>query len=152
MKLRTLSLSFAACAVLVLAVRGYYRESLANERKAEALAKCRTPEKYRRDAQYTYLTIPEWYLVWSPQEYAEFVVDQSPSEFPYLGHLKQFWRGYRDVAERARDYPRSADYHIMIVVIGASTTVEYGLKGLYEIPWEGSPMPLGEADRPTKRS
>jgi hypothetical protein len=82
---------------------------------------------------YTYLTIPEWYLVWSPDEYADFIAEKPPSEFPYLGHLRQFWQGYRAVYDATKDkYPFDFRYHTMIAVIGSSTTVEYGLKGAYE--------------------
>jgi hypothetical protein len=34
--------------------------------------------------------------------------------------------------EEIRKYPFNGGYHLMVMVIGVSTTVEYGLKGLYE--------------------
>ena len=91
-----------------------------------------TPLADRRPPDQTFLTIPEWFLVFSPEEYASFLRDHAPSRFPFFGHLGQFWQGYAAAAAASEPFPANAGYHLMIVVIGASTTVEYGLKGLYE--------------------
>lgn len=93
-----------------------------------------TPEPYRRGVEQSFLTYPEWFLVHSPEEYATFVRERSPGDFPYLRQVVQFWRGYLAVARatRARRDPANSGYHVMIGVIGLSTTVEYGLKALYE--------------------
>lgn len=56
-----------------------------------------------------------------------------PSEFAFIGHLRQFWQGYRAIHAATRDkYPMNWGYHVMIWVIGASTTGEYGLRAAYE--------------------
>jgi hypothetical protein len=91
-----------------------------------------TPIENRRAPEQTFLTYPEWFLVFSPAEYAEFVRASPPSEFPFFGHLRQFWQAYRAVARAAEPYPANWGYHVMIVVIGVSTTVEYGLRAAYE--------------------
>lgn len=93
-----------------------------------------TPAAYRRGVEQSFLTYPEWFLVHSPEEYATFVRERSPSDFPYLRQVVQFWRGYLAVARatRARHDPPNSGYHVMIGVIGFSTTVEYGLKAIYE--------------------
>jgi len=89
--------------------------------------------EHRRPAEQTFLTYPEWFLVYSPAEYAEFVRDRDPSAFPFLGHVRQFWRSYRAIWRATRkDYPFNAGYHVMIVVIGVSTTAEYALRAVYE--------------------
>lgn len=87
-----------------------------------------------RPADQTFLTYPEWFLVWSPREYADYLAAaRSPSRFPFGGHLGQFWASYRAVWDLLRDdYPFNAGYHGMVMVIGISTTVEYGIKGTYE--------------------
>lgn len=91
------------------------------------------PEEHRRGEDQTYLTLPEWNLVHSPDELADFLVDRNPSEFPYWGHIKQFWDTYDTVHQATKDkYEFNAEYHTMIGVIGVSTTVEYGGKGIYE--------------------
>jgi hypothetical protein len=92
-----------------------------------------TPEAYRRAPEQTFLTFPEWYLVHSPAEYAAYLQDAPhPSRFPLFHHIAQFWQGYAAVTGETRDHPFNGGYHLMVSVIGTSTTVEYGLKGLYE--------------------
>jgi len=91
-----------------------------------------TPVEQRRNEEQTYLTFPEWYLVYSPVEYAAFVKHSPPSEFPFFGHLRQFWSSYRHVYRATRDRPLNTEYHVMIMVIGVSTTVEYALRSAYE--------------------
>jgi hypothetical protein len=87
----------------------------------------------RRGTEQTFLTYPEWFLVYSPAEYAAFVKGHPPSEFPFWGHIRQFWQGYRRIARAAGDgYPVNLGYHVMIVVIGTSTTVEYACRSAYE--------------------
>jgi len=93
----------------------------------------RTPPEHRRGEEQTYLTYPEWFLVFSPREFAEHVRDQPPSRFPLLTHVAQFWQGYAAVHRATREaYPVNAEYHVMVMVIGVSTTVEYGLRQGYE--------------------
>lgn len=94
----------------------------------------RTPEADQRAPDQTLLTYPEWFLVFSPFEYGEFLVKERPSAFPFFGHIAQFWQGYRRVSQEisARQLPANSGYHLMIWVIGTSTTVEYAIKSAYE--------------------
>jgi hypothetical protein len=92
-----------------------------------------TPLEHRRGEDQTYLTFPEWYLVHSPAEFAQHqAAGRNPGEFAWGGHIGQFWQGYRAVTHETRDYPFNGGYHLMVSVIGASTTVEYGLRAAYE--------------------
>lgn len=92
-----------------------------------------TPKEHQRGTEQTFLTYPEWYLVSSPAEYATLVKTQPPSEFPFLGHTRQLWQSYGEVIKATRGkYPLNAGYHVMIVVISASTTVEYAVRSAYE--------------------
>jgi hypothetical protein len=97
-----------------------------------AAAPLETPPDQRRAGDQTFLTGPEWFLVFSPAEFADFIASHPPSSFPFYGHIRQFWQGYYDVAQAASQYPVNYEYHVMIWVIGTSTTVEYAVKGLYE--------------------
>ncbi|TNE66386.1 MAG: hypothetical protein EP335_03725 [Alphaproteobacteria bacterium] len=91
------------------------------------------PTEHRRGAEQTYLTFPEWFLVHSPAEYAHFIKDRNASEFPYWGHIGQFWDSYGMVTRATKDkYPLNMGYHVMVSVIGTSTTVEYAAKSGYE--------------------
>jgi hypothetical protein len=91
-----------------------------------------TPKEHQRGAEQTFLTFPEWFLVFSPAEYAAFVKHGPPSEFPFIGHIAQFWQNYAAVTEATKPYPFNLGYHVMIVVIGTSTTVEYAIRSVYE--------------------
>jgi hypothetical protein len=88
----------------------------------------------RRGEEQTFLTFPEWFLVFSPAEYAEFVRTHTPDEFCFWGHIGQLWSSYGQVIHqtRARDEPTNWGYHVMIMVIGVSTTVEYAIRSAYE--------------------
>lgn len=91
------------------------------------------PAADQRTPDQTFLTFPEWFLVFSPAEYADMLRDDQPADaFPFFGHVAQFWKAYARVIGATRAYPFNGEYHTMIVVIGVSTTVEYGLKGAYE--------------------
>jgi hypothetical protein len=91
------------------------------------------PAEQRRTPDQTFLTFPEWYLVHSPAEYAAYLGrGGAPSAFPLFAHIGQFWQGYRAIGRELAPYPFNGGYHLMVMVIGTSTTVEYGLKGLYE--------------------
>lgn len=92
-----------------------------------------TPTDAVRGADQTYLTFPEWFLVHSPAEYATYLAsDAPPSGFPLFAHVGQFWSSYRAMNHELDRYPFNAGYHLMVMVIGVSTTVEYALKGVYE--------------------
>jgi len=91
------------------------------------------PREHQRLPDQTFLTYPEWFLVFSPAEFATFVRSHPPSDFPFLGHIRQFWHGYDAVWNQTRGrYPFNGGYHLMIMVIGTSTTVEYAFRSVYE--------------------
>jgi len=91
------------------------------------------PPEHRRTPDQTFLTFPEWFLVHSPAEYARYLASGAPvSAFPLFAHVAQFWQAYAAVTHEVRRFPFNGGYHLMICVIGTSTTVEYTLKGLYE--------------------
>ncbi len=86
-----------------------------------------------RPEDQTYLTLPEWYIVYSADEYAAFVREQPPSRFPYLAAVGQYWQSYYDVCAITRErYTFNSGYHLSLAVIGASFTVENLARGFYE--------------------
>jgi FAD/FMN-containing dehydrogenase len=95
----------------------------------------RETASYFRGEEQTFLTVPEWYLVWNPVEYADFLAaGNNPSDFPFLASLDEYWSLYdrvKTIAEANR-YARNSEYLTMLRVIGASTTFEYVVKGAYE--------------------
>ena len=88
---------------------------------------------YARPEEQTYLTLPEWYIVYSADEYAAFLNRSQPSGFPYFSAVGQFWRAYFDVCTVTQDrYPFNSGTHLMLAVIGTSFTAENVVKGVYE--------------------
>jgi FAD/FMN-containing dehydrogenase len=88
---------------------------------------------YRRAESQSYLSHPEWYIVYAADEYADWTATRLPTDFPYAKSVGQFWRNWREVSRAsARDNPPNPGYSVMLGVIGASFSVEYALKGVYE--------------------
>jgi hypothetical protein len=88
---------------------------------------------YSREEASTFLTLPEWYIVYNTEEYAQFLASHAPTAFPYVGSIRQYWRYYSEVCGETKGvYPFSAGTHLMLGVIGSSFSIEYALKGLYE--------------------
>jgi hypothetical protein len=129
--MRLLRLRKAALALLAGALAAGAAASTTPMAAAPAL---HVPAAERRTPDQTWLTFPEWFLVFSPNDYAENLAANRPaSSFPFFRHVREFWAAYHRVATAiGGKYPFSGEYHTMIVVIGVSTTVEYGLKGAYE--------------------
>lgn len=92
-----------------------------------------TPHMDIRSPDQTFLTFPEWYLVFSPEEQAKYFETHTATTFPYLTHTKQIWEGYKIVNDQIKDnFPVNTGYHFMIWVIGTSTSLEYIIKAWYE--------------------
>jgi hypothetical protein len=108
-------------------------KTISEARTAEHEAEIDRTEHYRRPEEATYLSYPEWYLVSNPQEYAQFLHHERPSGFPYARSICQFWNSYAQVyAIAQRHYPFNAGEHLMVAVIGTSSTIEWIIKGAYE--------------------
>ncbi|MFN8522205.1 MAG: hypothetical protein U0821_03775 [Chloroflexota bacterium] len=91
------------------------------------------PATERRREDNAYLTFPEWYIVYSAQDYAEWTARRTPTEFPYFHSVGQYWCGYSYAYQLTADrYEPNYGYHAMLLVIGVSYTLEYAAKGLYE--------------------
>ncbi|MGH9384386.1 MAG: hypothetical protein ACRD2N_08895 [Vicinamibacterales bacterium] len=90
-------------------------------------------DNYSRAESFTYLTLPEWLIVYSSDDYATAIAGSAPSRFPYFRSIAQYWSQYAAVCQvTKREYPFEAGYHVMLAVIGVSFSVEYAIKGLYE--------------------
>jgi len=93
----------------------------------------KTPKEHIRPGDQTFLTFPEWFLVHSPREEGEYLLTRTSSSFPFVGHLEQLWKSYSIVYKQIKNqYEFNYGYHVMILVISVSTTVEYGFKSIYE--------------------
>src|SRR3954465_11656096 len=88
---------------------------------------------YRRKENNTFFTFPEWYIVYSFEDFGRFLDRSSESRFNYLGHIFGFWRSFCTINRAVPPSGESlADVKTMIYVIGISYSAEYAIKGLYE--------------------
>jgi hypothetical protein len=93
----------------------------------------RAVRRYVRDGATTYLTLPEWFIVYNSEEYAATLAAGRPSRFPYFRSIAEYWSYYRQVSHAAcKGYPFDAGTHLMLGVIGSSFMIENTLKGIYE--------------------
>ena len=88
--------------------------------------------KRNRPASNTYMTLPEWNIVFAAREYAKVITMDLPSRFPYFRTIAEFWREYREAIRHTKGMKVGLDMHGMDLFIGAFHTAEYGVKGLYE--------------------
>src|SRR4030095_4303508 len=92
-----------------------------------------TPKADIRPADQTFLTFPEWFLVFSPEEQANYFKNHTATTFPFMSHTAQIWQSYKRVNDQIKDtFPTNKGYHFMIWVIGTSASVEYSIKAWYE--------------------
>lgn len=89
---------------------------------------------YYKDEAQSFLTVPEWYLVFNPKEYADFLeAGNNPSDFPFYRSIDEYWTLYdRSIKLVSQAYPHNDEYVTMLDVIGVSITMEYTAKMLYE--------------------
>lgn len=93
-----------------------------------------TPKKDVRPADQTFLTFPEWYLVFSPEEQADYFKHTTATSFPYMSHTRQIWESYHIMNNQIKgNFPENPGYHFMIWVIGSSASIEYSIKSWYEV-------------------
>lgn len=100
---------------------------------------------YARDGVQTYLTIPEWNNVDAAQHYGAYITKTPFYEFPYIAHIKTFWKTFFDswcCAAREKGghiklllSPHiTVNYTLMNVFIGFFMTIEYSAKALLSWP------------------
>jgi len=88
---------------------------------------------YARPEDDSFLSYPEWYIVWSYQEKADYQHQHLPSGFPYFGAVRQYWGSYCCISRLIRgEYRFNGGEQVMLIVIGSSFSAEYILKGVYE--------------------
>ena len=114
----------------------YFTPPQAAERARDDAAireRLRARPGYLREESQTFLTLPEWYIVYSADEQGLRSLDSLPSHFPYFSSIGQFWGRYRHVSGPARASGSSNfGYNAMIWVIGLSYSVGYAASGAYE--------------------
>ena len=88
---------------------------------------------YRRPLTNSYLSYPEWHIVYAYQDLAAILARQDEYGFDYMASIGGFWTslcGVNRIASAQGGGP--LDEKIMLYVIGLSFTGELALKGAYE--------------------
>jgi hypothetical protein len=127
-----IALSVTAPLIYIEGSCGPSASTPASSGPAEALPAIDEPG-YRRKQDNTFFTFPEWYIVYSFEDFGRFLDRSSESQFGYLSHILGFWRSFCTIN---RAVPASSesrfDVKSMIYVIGVSYSAEYAIKGIYE--------------------
>ncbi|MBP9757258.1 MAG: hypothetical protein KBD06_01525 [Candidatus Pacebacteria bacterium] len=97
------------------------------------LVRAEFPEYTSRHIEQTYLTLPEWYQVYSYNEFGDFLMAGGrQSDFPFLSSAVNFWSYYAIAADRSSDQEFNWLYNFVDWVIGFNLTFEYAVKAVYE--------------------
>jgi hypothetical protein len=92
-----------------------------------------TEAGYKRNEAWTYFTFPEWYIVYSFEDFGKFLDTGNESAFPYAGHIMGFWRSFCTINRIGAGRPEPlTEVKVMIYTIGISYSVELAIKGAYE--------------------
>jgi hypothetical protein len=87
----------------------------------------------KRPLENSYFYYPEWYIVWSYEERAQYLPKNLPSGFPYFASIGQYWRSYCLICglTQSRRQFNFGD-HLSSFVLGGSLALEYAIRGAYE--------------------
>ena len=93
-----------------------------------------TPDtQYRRPESNTYLSYPEWSIVYAYEDFAVVAAKRGESRFDYLGSVGAFWSSLHRVSLVAASHGAAPlDERAMLAIIGVSFTGEMLAKGAYE--------------------
>jgi hypothetical protein len=86
----------------------------------------------RRKEARTWLTFPEWYIVYEAESFGRFLGSKPPSGFGYFRQIRGFWSSYCALNQVTSASGGTGEAKVMIYTIGTSFTIELALKGLYE--------------------
>jgi hypothetical protein len=91
-----------------------------------------SPQETRNEVD-SYITYPEWAIVYAYDDFAAVTRRGSESDFHYLEAIRSFWTSLCAVKRVAPQHGEVAlDYNAMLYIIGPSFTAEMAAKGLYE--------------------
>lgn len=89
--------------------------------------------KGARALEDSYFSYPEWYIVWSYEERAQYLPRNLPSGFPYFASIGQYWRSYCFICGLTQSrHQFNFGNHLSSFVLGGSFALEYSIRGTYE--------------------
>ncbi|TKW78369.1 MAG: hypothetical protein DI543_10790, partial [Bradyrhizobium icense] len=131
--LRAVAILIALAVIVPLAyVEGSCRptESAASAAPASPALPAIDDKGYRRKLDNTFFTFPEWYIVYSFEDFGRFLDRSSESHFNYLGHILGFWRSFCTINRAVPATEPRIEVKTMIYIIGVSYSIEYAIKGI----------------------
>ena len=91
------------------------------------------PADQSRPEGRTFLTYPEWHIVYEAESYARHLAaGRPPSSFDFRTQVASFWSSYCQLNRVTRHSAAAGDAKVMIYTIGISYTVELVVKAAYE--------------------
>jgi hypothetical protein len=91
------------------------------------------PKTARRQEINSYLTYPEWSIVHAYEDLAAVTRASSESDYNYIGAIRRYWSSLCGITKMASSRDTiSAEYKVLLHVIGLSFAGEMAVKGLYE--------------------
>jgi hypothetical protein len=101
--------------------------------RQQGIAVSQIGEKNWRPVEESYFSYPEWYIVWSYEERAQYLPKNLPSGFPYVASIGQYWKSYCFICglTQSRHQFNFGD-HLSSFVLGGSFALEYSIRGAYE--------------------
>lgn len=91
------------------------------------------PADERRPEARTWLTYPEWHIVYSAESLGRHLAaGRPPSAYAYGSDIAGFWSAYCSLNRATRGSADAGDAKVMIYTIGISYTVELAIKAVYE--------------------
>jgi hypothetical protein len=133
---KLLKWSFAALALLVaalLAPVAWLAVSCNGEAQPQTYKPIITEAEFQRQEANSFLTYPEWHIVYAYEGLARTLESSDEHAFGYFSSIKGFWSSACTLKKVAGAHG-GADVATVrtIYVIGASFTLEMGMKALYE--------------------
>jgi hypothetical protein len=111
----------------------YIEIGCSGETKAGGYKPLVRDKAWQREEARTWLTYPEWHIVYSAESFGRFLERNPPSGYSYLRDIRGFWSSYCAV-NRASAASGGADggTRVMLYTIGLSFSAELLVKGFYE--------------------
>lgn len=128
-----LALSLVVVLLLLLAPVGYIETFCRSEPEAQAYTPKMTDPAFLRAEANSYLTYPEWHIVYAYEGLANVLKTGDDHAFGYGRSVTGFWASFCALNQEAgRHGGADLDTRQTIHVIGVSFTLEMGMKALYE--------------------
>jgi len=133
-KILALFVSGIVVVVLLLLSPAAYVETFCHaDPQADSYSPLIRDPAMRREEANTFLTYPEWHIVYAYDGLAEVLKTGDEYRFDYLASVKDFWKADCALTEIAdRHGGADTQTRMMVATIGVSFTLEMGLKAAYE--------------------